>query len=108
MTAANVESFFYHHLDPTQVVVADMKKLDHDLAEPWAEVIVAAVRSDEYSHVVTASTSFGKNVLPRAAALLDVSPLSDVTRIIDEQTFVRCISHEPERCEMMSLEAFSF
>ncbi|XP_024397108.1 electron transfer flavoprotein subunit alpha, mitochondrial isoform X2 [Physcomitrium patens] len=79
------------HPSITKVVVADMKKLDHDLAEPWAEVIVAAVRSDEYSHVVTASTSFGKNVLPRAAALLDVSPLSDVTRIIDEQTFVRPI-----------------
>lgn len=79
------------HPSITKVLVADFQKLEHDLAEPWAEVIVTAARNDKYSHVVTASTSFGKNVLPRAAALLDVSPLSDVTSIIDERTFVRPI-----------------
>ena len=73
--------------------MADFQKLEHDLVEPWAEVIVTIARNDKYSHVVMASTSFGKNVLLWAAALLDVSPLSDVTSIIDELTFVRFVSH---------------
>lgn len=75
-----------------QVLVADSEKLVHDLAEPWAEILASVARSGNYSHVISASSSFGKNLLPRAAALLDVSPVSDVMTIIDEKTFVRFIS----------------
>lgn len=78
-----------------QVLVADSEKLVHDLAEPWAEILVSIARSGNYSHVISASSSFGKNLLPRAAALLDVSPVSDVMTIIDEKTFVRFISCFP-------------
>ena len=71
-----------------QVLVAESEKLKHPLAEAWAELIHLAHRERNFSHIVVASTSFGKNVLPRAAALLDVSPITDVIRIIDDRTYV--------------------
>lgn len=75
----------------SQVLLAESDKLKHPLAECWAELIYLAQQKGKFSHVVAASTSFGKNVLPRVAALLQVSPVSDVIKIVDGRTFVRPI-----------------
>ncbi|XP_023748430.1 electron transfer flavoprotein subunit alpha, mitochondrial [Lactuca sativa] len=75
----------------SQVLVADSDKFKHTLAEPWAKLIHLVQQKHEYSHIVTASSSFGKNILPRAAALLDVSPITDVIEISEPRTFVRPI-----------------
>ncbi|MCW8307363.1 FAD-binding protein [Acidiphilium sp. PA] len=72
-----------------KVLVADGPAFAHALAEPLADLIVKL--AGDYSHVLAASTAIGKNVMPRAAALLDVQPISDIAEVIDADTFVRPI-----------------
>ena len=61
----------------------------HMLAEPVADLIVSL--AGDYSHIVAPATTDAKNVLPRVAALLDVMVLTDVTGIVDADTFERPI-----------------
>ncbi|KAL7216971.1 hypothetical protein ACSBR1_028826 [Camellia fascicularis] len=75
----------------SQVLMADSDKLTYPLAEPWARLVHLVQQKGSYSHIVTASGSFGKNILPRAAALLDVSPITDVIEISGSHKFVRPI-----------------
>ncbi|WP_406721240.1 FAD-binding protein [Thioclava litoralis] len=71
----------------SKVVNVDDAAYAHGLAEPLADLIVAMAGG--FSHIVAPSTASAKNVLPRVAALLDVMVLSDVTAIIDADTFER-------------------
>jgi electron transfer flavoprotein alpha subunit len=61
----------------------------HGMAEPTAALIVALAGG--YSHICGAATAFCKNVMPRVAALLDVMVLTDVTAVVDADTFERPI-----------------
>lgn len=61
------------------------------LSESLSKAVVALVKEHGYSHVFFEASSMGKSVMPRVAALLDVAPLSDVTAVIDAQTYVRPI-----------------
>ena len=71
-----------------QVLVADSDKFSYPLAEPWARLVHLVQQKGGYSHIIAASNSFGKNILPRAAALLDVSPITDVISISGSAQFV--------------------
>ena len=61
----------------------------HSVAEAVAPLIVKM--AGDYSHVLAPATTFGKNVMPRAAALLDVQQISDISDVESEDTFVRPI-----------------
>ncbi|TNJ41180.1 electron transfer flavoprotein subunit alpha/FixB family protein [Phaeobacter sp. B1627] len=73
----------------TKVLVAEDESLGHRLAEPTAALIVSL--ASDYSHIVAPATTDAKNILPRVAALLDVMVLSDVTAVVDADTFERPI-----------------
>ena len=73
----------------TKVHVADGAAYAHALAEPLAALLVSM--AGHHDHLMAASTATGKNVMPRVAALLDVQPISDVSGIVDADTFVRPI-----------------
>ncbi|WP_181701273.1 electron transfer flavoprotein subunit alpha/FixB family protein [Chthonobacter albigriseus] len=72
-----------------KVLHVDAPALEHGLAEPLAAVIVAL--AGPYDAIVAPSTSSGKNVLPRVAALLDVMQISDITAVVAPDTFERPI-----------------
>ncbi len=61
------------------------------LAENVAPLIVKLVRDNGYTHVLAPSTTSGKNIMPRVAALLDVMQVSDISTVVTPDTFVRSI-----------------
>ena len=71
------------------VKVADNAIFAHQQAENLATLIVECAK--DYSHVLVAATTFGKNVLPRAAALLDMAQISEIVEVKSPDTFVRPI-----------------
>ncbi|MFO6465483.1 electron transfer flavoprotein subunit alpha/FixB family protein [Jannaschia sp. KMU-145] len=73
----------------SKVLVAEDPSLGHRLAEPTAALIVSL--AGDYSHILAPSTTDAKNVMPRVAALLDVMIMSDVTAVVDADTFERPI-----------------
>jgi electron transfer flavoprotein alpha subunit len=77
-------------LDGVQkVLLADSAAYAHALAEPLAALIVSL--AGPYQAILAPSTTSGKNVMPRVAALLDVMQISDVTKVLSPDTFERPI-----------------
>ncbi|WP_324805723.1 electron transfer flavoprotein subunit alpha/FixB family protein [Sphingomonas sp. LY29] len=73
----------------SKVHVADGAHLEHQLAEDVAPVAVALMA--DHDAFLASSTTTGKNVAPRIAALLDVMQISDILSVEDESTFTRPI-----------------
>ena len=73
----------------TKVLVADAPEYEHPLAEVVAPLIVSLAGS--YDAILAPSTTTGKNILPRVAALLDLSQISDIVEVISADTFKRPI-----------------
>ena len=72
-----------------KVIHIDDPQYENIIAESIAPIIVSL--SDKYTHILAPASTFGKNLMPRVAALLDLSQISDVIRIENEDTFVRPI-----------------
>jgi electron transfer flavoprotein alpha subunit len=72
-----------------KVLVADASHLLDGLAENVAEQILAIAAS--YSHILAPATAYGKNILPRVAARLDVAQISEITKVASPDTFERPI-----------------
>ena len=73
----------------SKVLLADNAAYAHQLAENVAKLVAELGKG--YSHILATSTSNGKNVLPRAAALLDVSMITDIVAVESPKTFKRPI-----------------
>jgi electron transfer flavoprotein alpha subunit len=71
------------------VLVADSPKLEHYLAETYAPIVAQAAKDKSATIVAATSTSQGKDLLPRVAALLDAALISDVIAIVGEKQFKR-------------------
>ena len=71
----------------SKVLVAEDASLGHRLAEPTAALIAGL--AEGYSHILAPATTDAKNILPRVAALLDVMVISDVSGVVDADTFER-------------------
>ena len=73
----------------TKVLVADADHYAHAIAENLAALVVPLATG--YTHLLAPATSFGKNLMPRVAALLDVAQISDIVGVENAETFIRPI-----------------
>jgi electron transfer flavoprotein alpha subunit len=73
----------------SKVLCAEDASLGHRMAESTAALLVSL--AGDYSHIVAPATTDAKNVMPRVAALLDVMVISDVSGVVDADTFERPI-----------------
>ncbi len=72
-----------------KVLLADAAAYNHGMPENLANLVMSMAKN--YSHIVTPATAFGKNFMPRVAALLDVAQISDIISVESPDTFVRPI-----------------
>ncbi|KAF6036356.1 ETFA [Bugula neritina] len=75
----------------SKVLLADDPVFKGFLAESLTPVILEAHKQFNFTHIFSNASAFGKNLLPRVAAKLDISPISDIIGIEDPDTFVRPI-----------------
>ena len=73
----------------TKILKCDHEKLENPIPEIMAPIISNI--SKNYTHILAPASTFGKNLLPRLSALLDITQISDVVEIQNNNTFVRPI-----------------
>ena len=89
-----------------KVLTVEATHYENFVAENFAPVVIKI--AENYSHVVCSANTFGKNLMPRIAANLDTSQISDITKVISADTFLRPIyagnafatvkSNDPKKC----------
>jgi electron transfer flavoprotein alpha subunit len=89
-----------------KVLTVEAPHYENFVAENFAPVVLKL--AENYSHIVCSANTFGKNLMPRIAANLDTSQISDITKVISADTFLRPIyagnafatvkSNDPKKC----------
>ncbi|GAM84457.1 hypothetical protein ANO11243_024530 [Dothideomycetidae sp. 11243] len=74
-----------------KVIYIENAAYDKGLPEHYAPLLVENIKKGGFTHVFAGHSAFGKTLMPRVAALLDVQQISDITSIESEDTFVRPI-----------------
>lgn len=92
----------------SRVILADQAAYADMLAEPLAALIVHICGQGNYSHILAPASFFGKNVLPRAAALMDSQMISDIVAIDAPDIFQRPIYAGNAFATVQSLDAVKF
>jgi electron transfer flavoprotein alpha subunit len=75
----------------TKVILADAVELGPQTAEVLSAQVLLQLQAERYSHVMAPATTYGKNLLPRVAAKLDVQQISGIIDVLGPTTFVRPI-----------------
>lgn len=75
----------------TKTLLVDAPYFEFPTAENLAAQVIACIRLGSYTHVVAPASGFGKNVLPRVAALLGVAQVSDIVGVVSADVFIRPI-----------------
>lgn len=76
---------------PTKILIAEGDAFSGFLPESLTPLVLATHQQFKFTHILAGATAFGKNLLPRVAAKLDVSPITDIIGVKDSETFVRTI-----------------
>ena len=89
-----------------KVIQIDNEIYENYIAENFTSAIIK--NAENYSHIVCSANTFGKNLMPRVAALLDISQVSDIIKVISADTYLRPIyagnafatvkSNDPKKC----------
>jgi electron transfer flavoprotein alpha subunit len=89
-----------------KVLAVEAPHYENFVAENFAPIVIKL--AENYSHIVCSANTFGKNLMPRIAANLDTSQISDITKVISVDTFLRPIyagnafatvkSNDPKKC----------
>lgn len=75
----------------TKILSAENEAFKGLLPESFTPLVLATQKQFSFTHIVAGASAFGKSLIPRVAAKLDVSPISEVIAIKDPETFVRTI-----------------
>jgi len=89
----------------SRILVAEHGIFKGFLPEALTPVLLESQKQFGFSHIAVGASAFGKNLLPRVAAKLDVAPISDIIGVESPDTFVRTIYAGNAICTVKSLEA---
>ncbi|KAI9865817.1 MAG: Electron transfer flavoprotein alpha-subunit [Vezdaea acicularis] len=74
-----------------KIIMVENEAYDKGLPENFAPLLVENIKKGGFTHIIAGHSAFGKNLMPRVAALLDSQQISDITSIESEDTFIRPI-----------------